>query len=140
MCVIEQAKVEMELAGFEGHDQKAMLIILSIFFEQWDSGGAVAAMAPVLQRLIAGKPLGLLTGAESEWFKPMDDIDCFQNRRCGSVFKEKLPNGEWFAYDIDGPDQNIKPEAIAHRWAIKGIEFPYAPESAEVGSPVVENG
>jgi hypothetical protein len=45
-----------------------MIAILEKFFDQWDSGGAVHAVAPILQRLIAGKPLSPLTGADDEWF------------------------------------------------------------------------
>src|SRR5262245_43206133 len=119
MSIIEQAKTELAAAKFGDDDSRVMIEILEKFFDQWDSGGAVAAVAPVLQRLIAGKPLGPLTGEDSEWFKPMDDIDCFQNVRCGSVFKEKLPNGDWFAYDIDKP--HGAEATVDHRWRWNGI-------------------
>ncbi len=48
-----------------------MIGILETFFDQWDSGGAVYAVAPILQRLIAGKPLSPLT-ADEVWRDMID--------------------------------------------------------------------
>ena len=102
--------------------------ILEKFFDQWDSGGAVWCAAPVLQKLIAGKPLGPLTGEDSEWMEVAEDMKeiIWQNVRCGTVFKTKShADGEVKCYDID----------------VEGrppITFPYNPERAEVPSPVVE--
>lgn len=124
MSIIEQAKTELALVNFGDDDSRVMVEILEKFFGQWDSGGAVHAVAPVLQRLIAGKPLAPLSGAEDEWVVHDYDDDCYaQNRRCGSVFKRR----DGSAYDIaDGPR--------------KPITFPYWPDRAEVASPVIEIG
>lgn len=121
MSIIESAKSEMALVNFGEDDSRVMVEILEKFFEQWDSGGAVHAVAPVLQRLIAGKPLAPLSGADDEWVVHDFDDDCYaQNRRCGSVFKRR----DGSAYDIaSGPRVPIT--------------FPYWPDKAEVGSPVV---
>lgn len=130
MSIIEQAKSEMALVNFGADDSRVMVEILEKFFDQWDSGGAVHAVAPVLQRLIAGRPLSPLTGDDIEWIRPMDGMDLFQNRRCGSVFKEKDLNGNWIAYDIDRKPNNGVPDdaVLRHRWAANEITFPYMPE------------
>lgn len=121
MSIIEQAKTEMALANFGEDDSRVMVEILEKFFGQWDSGGAVWAVAPVLQRLIAGKPLSPLSGADDEWCIHDFDHDLYaQNKRCGSVFKRR----DGTAYDIaSGPRVEIA--------------FPYWPDKADVDSPVV---
>jgi hypothetical protein len=123
MSIIERAKTELVTINFGAEDSAVMVEILEKFFDQWDSGGAVSCAAPVLQRLIAGKPLGPLTGADSEWFiHDMDDRCYAQNIRCSTVFKHR--NGK--CYDIDARDPNAE------------IAFPYWPDRAEVREPVIE--
>ncbi len=136
MSIVEQAKSELGLIGFGTDDTKVMIEILEKFFDQWDSGGAVHAVAPILQRCIAGKPLSPLTGADSEWFQPMDDVECYQNKRCGSVFKEKDNKGNWIVYDID-KDPTPGVSKVRHRWASREVTLPYWPGRAEVSSPVI---
>lgn len=112
MSLIEQAKTELAAINFGTDDSRVMVELLEKFFDQWDSGGAVSAAAPVLQRLIAGKPLGPLTGADDEWVVHDFDDDCYaQNRRCGEVFKRR-----------DGTAYSI---ASGKR---VDISFPYTPE------------
>ena len=135
MSIIEQARTELKTINFGDDDTRVMIEILEKFFEQWDSGGAVWAAAPVLQRLIAGKPLSPLTGKDDEWIEVSDrefkeggrEYGIFQNKRCPTVFKQERPDlGEGlFAYDIDVPGR-------------PAITFPYWPDKAEVDSPVVE--
>lgn len=124
MSITDQAKSEMDRTNFGADDKRVIVEILEKFFDQWDSGGAVSCMAPVLTRLIAGKPLSPLTGADDEWLVHDFDDDVYaQNVRCGTVFKRK----DGSAYDIaDGPR--------------KPITFPYLPERAEIDSPVVTIG
>lgn len=121
MSIIEQAKSELALANFGEDDSRVMIEILEKFFGQWDSGGAVWAAAPILQRLIAGQPLSPLTGDDSEWMIHDYDGLYAQNIRCGSVFKNK----DGSAYDID----------VAGR---PNITFPYWPASFGVPSPSFE--
>lgn len=125
MSIIEQAKVELKRANFGDDDSAVMVKILEMFFSQWDSGGAVHAVAPVLQRLIAGKCLTPLTGEDDEWVDHGGGV--FQNVRCGSVFKDPRFFDGKQAYDIDRPGKMR--EAIA---------FPYWPDRAEVASPLIE--
>lgn len=126
MSIIERAKVELEAVNFGAEDSEAMLEILRRFFAQWDSGGAVSVAAPVLQRLIAGKPLGPLTGEDHEWVHVAEQNGgpLYQNIRCSTVFKD--PDRAW---DIDIP-------ATDGAWT--SITFPYWPGRAEVPPPVVE--
>lgn len=122
MSIIEQAKTELALINFGEDDSRVMIEILEKFFDQWDSGGAVSAVAPVLQRLIAGQPLSPLTGADDEWF--IHDIEGMyaQNKRCGSVFKA-TKDGPAYDTDVRG-----RPN----------ITFPYWPTNSEVRPPVFE--
>lgn len=125
MSIIESAKIELAAVNFGEEDSARMVKILELFFDQWDSGGAVACVAPILQKLIAGKPLSPLTGAESEWLDHGDGV--FQNRRCGTVFKDpRFHNGEK-AYDLDNPDG-----------ARAAITFPYTPKRADIPMPIME--
>lgn len=116
----------MRLAGFEEADIDAMRRILDIFFERWDSGGAVWAMAPVLQRCIAGKCLTPLTGADDEWMDVSNasgGLPVRQNLRCSTVFSDETGR----CYDIDTPGRPT-------------ITFPYMPDEIRVSSPVIEFG
>ena len=125
MSILDQAKYELELINFGDEDTAVMLEILEKFFDQWDSGGAVWAVAPILQRLIAGKMLSPLTGQADEWVEVGENV--FQNKRCSTVFKDpRFHNGE-LAYDLDNP-----------AGARAAISFPYMPDRAEVSSPIVE--
>lgn len=123
MSIIEQAKTELAAINFGDDDSRVMIEILEKFFDQWDSGGAVWAVAPVLQRLIAGKPLSPLTGADSEWFVHDADGMYAQNLRCSTVFKATKDGP---AYNIDVPGR-------------PPITFPYWPGD-DVSSPVVVVG
>ncbi len=111
MSLIAQA--ERELSKWEPAERDVMLEILRKFFNTWDSGGAVSVAAPALQRLIAGKPLGPLTGEDDEWAEVGTGV--FQNVRCSSVFKNPRFHDGKFAYDIDA----VEPRAA--------IKFPYWP-------------
>jgi hypothetical protein len=126
MSIIEQAKHELKLINFDDEDTAVMIGILETFFDQWDSGGAVHAVAPILQRLIAGKPLSPLTGADDEWFDHGGGT--LQNIRCSSVFKDPRFHEGKLAYNLDA----AQPRAA--------ITFPYWPERADVPSPLIEIG
>lgn len=136
MSIIEQAKTELDAINFGKEDTDRMIQILELFFDQWDSGGAVHAVAPILARLIAGQPLGPLTGADAEWFDSLDNGIMLQNKRCGSVFKdwrkpdghlaEKAGEGVLTIHDIDNPAWDGK--------------FPYDPSTKMPASPVMMVG
>lgn len=117
MSIKESARRELRVANFSESEIAAYMKILDIFFDEWNSGGAVWAAAPVLQRLIAGKCLTPLTGTDDEWFDHGDGV--FQNIRCGSVFKDPRFHDGKLAYDIDRPGKMRD-----------AIEFPYWPINA----------
>jgi len=124
MSIRSQALSELKLAKFSESEITAYTKILDIFFEEWDSGGAVFAAAPVLQRLIKGQPLSPLTGKDDEWFHHGEGV--YQNIRCGTVFKDPRFHDGKLAYDIDAPE----PRAA--------ISFPYWPLNSDVRSPCIE--
>jgi hypothetical protein len=128
MSVIDHARSELKRINFGEEDTAAMIRVMELFFKTWDSGGAVHAVFPVLQRLIACKPLTPLTGEDDEWIEVGDGV--FQNKRLPSVFKDPRFHGGKLATDIDASDPRAP------------ITFPYWPERAEVASPVmvVETG
>lgn len=125
MSIIEQAKEELRRINFVEKDSAVMIDLLERFFAQWDSGGAVWAVAPILQRLIAGKCLSPLTGDDDEWMEVGPGI--FQNKRIYSVFKDPRWHDGKLAYDLDNPAGPHEP-----------ITFPYYPQDAQVSSPLVE--
>ncbi len=124
MAIRDQAVLEMNLAGFEPGDKERVLTIMDLFFDRWDSGGACAVMIPALGRLLAGKPLGPLTGADEEWYDHGDMghptyKSMKQNKRCSSVFENTYHDGRVLCRDIDNPNYGEKPRAEF---------FPYDPE------------
>jgi hypothetical protein len=137
MSIIEHAKTELASINFGEEDTAVMVGILEKFLDQWDSGGAVAAVAPVFVRLLNGQPLGPLTGEDGEWFDPMGDGIMLQNKRCSSVFRDwrmpdgslasKAGEGELLDHDIDHP----KGSGVR-------IMFPYNPVTKMPAMPVVE--
>lgn len=127
MSIISQAKDELRRINFGEEDSAVMIDILERFFDCWDSGGAVHAVTPILMRLIAGQPLGPLTGADDEWFDHGEGV--FQNIRCSSVFKDPRFHDGKLAYDINNPTD---PRGA--------ISFPYDPETRAPMSPVVVIG
>jgi len=125
MSIIEQAKTELALINF-GEDSAVMIELLEKFLDTWDSGGAVAAVQPVFNRLLAGKPLSPLMGDDSEWVDHGNGV--FQNKRASSVFKDPRYHDGKLAYDLDAPE----PRAA--------ITFPYWPERDRVQMPIFEVG
>lgn len=124
------ARAELDRIDFGASDTAVMLELLRLFGDAWDSGGAVHAVAPILQRLVAWKPLSSLTGEEEEWMEIHTDNKetVYQNVRLSSVFKIiSTATGAIHTYDIDGDQGSRTP-----------VAFPYYPQRAEVHSPVVE--
>lgn len=127
MSIIEHAKAELKLANVDPATANKIVTDMEAFFDEYDSGGAVAAMFhtiddATMRRLVAAKPLTPLTGTDDEWMEVADGV--FQNRRCSSVFKEN--DG---AYDIDIPGHRRFP-----------VTFPYMPDRAVVDMPVFTVG
>ncbi len=119
MSIRMQAEMELAAGGFSDGETQAFLSILDIFFQHWDSGGAVAAASDVLVRLISGQPLSPLKGTKDEWVEVADGL--WQNRRCSSVFSDREK-----AWDIDAGDPQAR------------IQFPYDPPSKLPRMPVYQ--
>jgi len=120
MSIVSQAERELKAINFGEPGTTVMLGILRDFLDEWDSGGAVAAVEPVFVRLLNGQPLSPLTGEDDEWMEVMGGA--LQNVRCSSVFKE---GGR--SYDI-----NTKGRPT--------ITFPYSPDTEMVRMPIYTVG
>jgi hypothetical protein len=134
MSIISAAKYELDHTGFEESEKATYLKVLEIFLDEFDSGGAVQCAIPILLRLLCGKPLGPLTGKDSEWMDIGHGAD--QNRRCPSVFRTHvaishrgLKAGD--SYDLDTPF-----DSQGH---FTPITFPYTPRTpTNIPSPVIK--
>lgn len=129
MSIIAQAEYELKRANFGDEESAVMKELLEKFLDTWDSGAAVSVAQQVFNRLLAGKPLSPLTGEDDEWVNvSMGSADeCFQNRRCSSVFKDKRFFDGKRAYDINRRGRERE-----------AITFPYTPEEDRVEMPVYE--
>lgn len=130
MSMLRFIKDELKRANFDEDDRDVLITICNVFFSQFDSGGAVHATIPVLHRLLCGLPLSPLTGDPEEWFEPIPGGDCYQNRRCASVFQTH----------IDIPHRNLKAgDSYDIAVSLTPIKFPYMPPSRwNIQSPVME--
>lgn len=111
-----RAKAEMELANFGNEESARVLTLIHLFLESWDSGGAVAAMQPVITRLISGQPLTPLTGEPDEWGDMNSGVR--QNKRYSALFW----NADGTYLDLENPNEKI--------------EFPYTPQTGMTRMPV----
>ena len=131
MSLITHAKKEMERMWPEPDDMQDMvkanvLELLEVFGNQGHSDSSAPYVLGLFQRLVDFKPLGQLTGEDSEWMEV--GLNTYQNIRCCSVFK-KGKNGE--AYWLDGNifrDQNGY--TFTNGYSRVKVEFPWTmPES-----------
>lgn len=71
---------------------KDILEIIKIFAQQGHSGFSASYAINLLVRLLDYKPLSPLTGSDDEWIKlngySDENIETYQNKRCGAVFKK----------------------------------------------------
>lgn len=111
--MIAWARAELSRVNFGEEDTGVMLKIMRTFLDQWDSGGAVAAVVPILHKLMTNTPLSPLTGDDDEWMEIQRSgpFPVYQNKRDYSVFKSETGR----CYDIDTPGRPT-------------ITFPYDPE------------
>lgn len=99
--------------------------LILVFSTQGHSGFSASYARRVLNKLLAYEPLTPLSGKTIEWVEVGDGL--YQNRRCGSVFKDKNRyNGQ--AYNIDGK-VFVEPNSVCFtsKDSIVLIEFPYTP-------------
>lgn len=106
MSLIEHAKKELKSIGMLDSDDEMntmmaenILQLIQTFADQGHSGFSAPYCINLFNKLANFKPLGPLTGEDSEWHDvgERSGYTLYQNNRCGSVFKDV--NG---AYNIDG--------------------------------------
>ena len=107
MSLVQYAESELDRIGmtdadeYNGMMRKHLLHMIYEFSEEGHSGFSASYALQCLQKLLRFKPLSPLTGEDDEWTEvtEISGYPHFQNKRCGSVFKDGR-TGE--AYDIDG--------------------------------------
>jgi hypothetical protein len=115
MSVIQAARDELKRINFDPAETEKLISIMQDFFSEWDSGGAVQIVAPILYKCLLAMPLSPLTGEPDEWMEVGPRV--FQNRRCPTVFKDPRFHGGLEAYDLSANNRNP-------------IKFPYDPASS----------
>lgn len=106
--LIQHAKMELGVIGLteDSPDEmnqmmrKHILTMVQAFADEGHSGFSASYALSILTKLLDFKPLGPLTGEDSEWVHVYDEDDgspVYQNKRCSSVFK-----GVKGAYNING--------------------------------------
>ena len=107
MSLVQYAESELDRIGMTDEDEyngmmrKHLLHMVKEFADEGHSGFSASYALQCLKKLMKFKPLSPLTGADDEWsdVSSISGVPHFQNKRCGSVFKDGK-DGE--AYDIDG--------------------------------------
>ena len=119
MGYVEHAKKEFKALGWIDADGdhytddmqevvcKNTLELLEVLADQHYSGATIGYALNLFTKLAQFKPLGPLTGDDSEWIEIKDNH--FQNTRRGSVFKKR-----GFVYDVDGR---------CFRYGVRGGQF-----------------
>jgi hypothetical protein len=140
-----EAWVEAELARIPSEDDdgmqammnKHLLAMCREFSKAGHSGFSAAYAVSALEKLLRWEPITPLTGDDSEWndISDMHGEECWQNNRCGRVFK----GADGRAYDIDGK-VFVEPSGSAYTGAGSRVfvEFPYTPTTVYV--KVDDNG
>lgn len=107
MGLVAYAEQELNLIGMHDDDdmngtmRRHLLHMIKEFSDEGHSGFSASYALQCLQKLLRFKPISPLTGDDDEWHdvSSISGVPHFQNKRCGSVFKDGK-DGE--AYDIDG--------------------------------------
>ena len=109
--LVNHAAAELDAIGMTAGDtdgmnaamRKHLLHMVTEFSKEGHSGFSAGYAVSMLERLLRFKPLGPLTGADSEWIDVHtkdDGVVVYQNKRCGTVFREGEDNAT--AYNIEG--------------------------------------
>lgn len=107
MSLVQYAESELDRIGMiddgdmNGMMRKHLLHMVKEFADEGHSGFSASYALQCLKKLLNFKPLSPLTGNDDEWHdvSSISGKPHFQNKRCGSVFKDGK-DGQ--AYDIDG--------------------------------------
>ena len=107
MSLVQYAENELNRIGMtddgdmNGMMRKHLLHMVKEFADEGHSGFSASYALQCLKKLLNFKPLSPLTGEDDEWTEvtQISGYPHFQNKRCGSVFKD---GKDGHAYDIDG--------------------------------------
>jgi hypothetical protein len=132
---ISHAQREFESVGYNDGDKMNQLMssnvidLLRVFSAQGHSGFSASHARQLFGNLAAFKPLGPLTGADTEWYDHgdgMGDGTRWQNKRAGNVFK----GADGVAYDIDAVVfEEPSGSRFTGRYSRRPVTFPYTPRS-----------
>jgi hypothetical protein len=137
--LVAHARTEFEAGGYGDGDAmnaamaSCVLDLIRVYSSQGHSGFSASHCRGLFAEVAAFKPLGQLTGADSEWFDHgHDDRTRWQNKRASHVFK----GADGVAYDIDAvvfeePDGS----RFTSGHSCMPVNFPYAPRSVVVRIP-----
>jgi hypothetical protein len=132
------AESELRAAGYfdgdemNGHIAQGVLDMVRVFSLQGNSGTDASSVLQLFDTLARCKPLGPLTGADSEWIDVSDlsGRPLWMNKRCSHVFK----GSDGQAYDSEAVIfEKPNGERLTSR---QFITFPYTPRSVVVRLPV----
>ncbi len=116
---VENAAREMKLVGFDDEDTVAITGVMQRFYKQFNSGGSVSVMLPVLARLFDGLPLTPVEDKPEEWIDRTGEGTLLQHARCSSLFKSTSAG---LCFFIDDSGGNNPPLIVT--------EFPFFPPHA----------
>lgn len=106
---------------------KHLVRMVRVFAREGHSGFSAGYAIACLEKLLRFEPLTPLTGEEDEWndISDMHGEPCWQNRRCGRVFRDATG-----AYDIEGK-VFVDPDGCSYtsRDSRVYITFPYRPHT-----------
>ena len=137
-ALILHAKREMAAIGYAPTDvdqedgpnlwiQQNVLELLRVFSKQGHSGSSAPYCIEMFTKLALFKPLGPLTGEDSEWVEVGEGL--FQNVRCSRVFKDATGR----AYDIDGiVFRDANGTTYTSKESHVDVSFPYWPTTVYV--------
>lgn len=110
-----------------------LLDLLRVFSTQGHSGSSAPYLVGLFEKLAMHKPLGPLTGADSEWFDHGDGM-C-QNIRDSRVFKQP-DRFDGQAYFLDGKVfREPSGACYTNRDSMVPVTFPYTPTTEYVDVP-----
>jgi hypothetical protein len=136
----QHTRAEMAAAGyFDGEAMNAhmaadLIDLVRVFSTQGHSGFSAPFAIRLFREVASFKPLGPLTGADSEWMDvaEVSGMPMWQNKRCGHVFKD----GDGQAYDIDAVIfEEPSGARFTGRHSRQFITFPYTPRSVVAHVP-----
>lgn len=133
--LVSHAEYELSLLGDKDDPmQQSMnahiMEMVKLFSSYGHSGMSGRYAIDILNNLLDFEPLKPLTGEDSEWVE-LDD--CYQNKRCSRVFKDKATGK---TYDIRGKIFR-EPNGVCftNRDSHVDIVFPYNPVTEVVDVP-----